>query len=56
VARGVDCLRQMQLADGQWPRQSQSGVFFSTALLDYRLYKDYFPAWALARFSRLSSS
>lgn len=56
VARGVECLRQMQLADGQWPRQSQSGVFFSTALLDYRLYKDYFPAWALARFSRLSSS
>ena len=43
-------------ADGQWPRQSQSGVFFSTAMLDYRLYKDYFPAWALARFSRLSSS
>ncbi|HEX9102152.1 MAG TPA: prenyltransferase/squalene oxidase repeat-containing protein [Polyangia bacterium] len=56
VVRGVECLRQMQLADGQWPRQSQSGVFFSTALLDYRLYKDYFPAWALARFSRLSSS
>lgn len=56
VQRGVECLKQMQLADGQWPRQSQSGVFFSTAMLDYRLYKDYFPAWALARFSRLSSS
>jgi lanosterol synthase len=56
VARGVECLKKMQLADGQWPRQAQSGVFFSTAMLDYRLYKDYFPAWALARFSRLSSS
>ena len=56
VVRGVERLRAMQLPDGQWPRQSQSGVFFSTALLDYRLYKDYFPAWALARFSRLSSS
>jgi lanosterol synthase len=56
IARGIDCLKKMQLADGQWPRQSQSGVFFSTAMLDYRLYKDYFPAWALARFSRLSSS
>lgn len=56
VSRGVACLERMQLPDGQWPRQSQSGVFFSTAMLDYRLYKDYFPAWALARFSRLSSS
>jgi lanosterol synthase len=56
VQRGAECLRALQLPDGQWPRQSQSGVFFSTALLDYRLYKDYFPAWALARFSRLSSS
>ncbi|MGZ3426083.1 MAG: 2,3-oxidosqualene cyclase, partial [Polyangia bacterium] len=56
VVRGIERLRAMQRPDGQWPRQSQSGVFFATALLDYRLYKDYFPAWALARFSRLSSS
>ncbi|HEY1587107.1 MAG TPA: prenyltransferase/squalene oxidase repeat-containing protein [Polyangia bacterium] len=56
ILRGIECLKSMQLADGQWPRQAQSGVFFSTAMLDYRLYKDYFPAWALARFSRLSSS
>ena len=56
VRRGIECLGNLQLADGQWPRQSQSGVFFSTAMLDYRLYKDYFPTWALARFSRLSSS
>ncbi|MDB4968220.1 MAG: squalene cyclase [Myxococcales bacterium] len=56
IGRGIDCLRAMQQADGQWPRQSQAGVFFSTAMLDYRLYKDYFPAWALARFARLSGS
>jgi lanosterol synthase len=56
VVRGVERLRALQGADGQWPRQSQSGVFFATALLDYRLYKDYFPAWALARFSRLLAS
>ena len=54
VARGIDCLRGLQRSDGQWPRQAQSGVFFSTALLDYRLYKDYFPAWALARHARLT--
>jgi squalene/oxidosqualene cyclase-like protein len=53
IARGIERLRAMQLADGQWPQQSQSGVFFSTALLDYRLYKDYFPAWALARHAHL---
>jgi lanosterol synthase len=56
IARGVECLRAMQLPDGQWPRQAQSGVFFSTALLDYRLYKDYFPTWALARYAHLTAS
>jgi squalene/oxidosqualene cyclase-like protein len=56
ITRGIECLRRMQAADGQWPRQSQSGVFFSTALLDYRLYKDAFPTWALARFSRLTGA
>jgi squalene/oxidosqualene cyclase-like protein len=54
IAHGVACLRALQLGDGQWPRQSQSGVFFSTALLDYRLYKDYFPTWALARYAHLT--
>lgn len=56
IARGVACLERMQRPDGQWPRQSQSGVFFATAMLDYRLYKDYFPAWALARYARLTQN
>jgi lanosterol synthase len=56
IARGIACLRQLQLADGSWPQQSQSGVFFVTAMLDYRLYKDVFPAWALARQARLLQS
>jgi len=51
VRRGVECLQRMQRADGSWPRQSQSGVFFATALLDYRLYKDNFSTWALARYA-----
>jgi squalene/oxidosqualene cyclase-like protein len=54
IARGVLRLRALQLPDGQWPQQAQSGVFFSTAMLDYRLYKDYFPAWALARYEQLT--
>jgi len=33
---------------GGWPQQAASGIFFQTAVLDYRLYRDIFPAWALA--------
>jgi len=36
--------------NGDWPRDSVNGVFFGTAMLDYRLYNTYFPTWALARF------
>ena len=32
-----------------YPEQAVAGVFFGTAMLHYRLYKAYFPAWALAR-------
>ncbi len=49
IERGLTWLRAKQQADGSWPQQSQSGIFFSTAMLDYRLYKDYFPTWALKR-------
>ncbi|MFO0760673.1 MAG: prenyltransferase/squalene oxidase repeat-containing protein [Byssovorax sp.] len=49
VQRGLSFLRSMQRPDGSFPRQSPAGVFFGTAMLEYRLYKDYFPAWALAR-------
>ena len=49
VRRGVAWLTAMQQPDGSWPRQAVAGVFFGTAMLDYRLYKDYFPLWALAR-------
>jgi len=58
IRRGLECLISLQAlgTDGAWPQQSQSGVFFSTAMLDYRLYKDYFPTWALARATSLSRS
>jgi squalene/oxidosqualene cyclase-like protein len=45
--RGLDWLVQHQLPDGDWPRDSVNGVFFGTAMLDYRLYNSYFPLWAL---------
>ena len=42
-----------QQENGDWPRQSVNGVFFGAAMLDYRLYHIYFPAWALARYIRM---
>jgi lanosterol synthase len=53
VKRGVEWLRSRQQADGSWPRQAVNGVFFGTAMLDYRLYASYFPVWALARHAAL---
>jgi lanosterol synthase len=54
VRRGRQCLLDLQDQDspGQWPRQAPSGIFFGTAVLDYRLYKDVFPTWALTASSR----
>lgn len=49
--RAAACLADLQ-QDGEWPEQWMTGVFFHTALLDYRLYRTYFPVWALARYAR----
>ena len=47
--RGAAWLARRQDGDGDWARDSVNGVFFGTAMLDYRLYNSIFPAWALAR-------
>jgi lanosterol synthase len=52
VRRGRSRLESMQSPDGSWPPGAVNGVFFGTAMLDYRLYHAYFPAWALARVPR----
>jgi lanosterol synthase len=54
VARGLAWLRQTQQPDGSWPQQAVNGVFFGSAMLDYRLYKSYFPTWALTRAAALT--
>jgi 2,3-oxidosqualene cyclase len=53
VHRGIAWLRFMQRADGSWPHQAVNGVFFGSAMLDYRLYSTYFPVWALNRYAVL---
>jgi lanosterol synthase len=52
VRRGIAALLRLQQPDGSWPHQSQAGVFFTTCVLDYLYYKDYFPTWALATYAR----
>ncbi|HXV35869.1 MAG TPA: prenyltransferase/squalene oxidase repeat-containing protein, partial [Myxococcota bacterium] len=52
IVRGARFLIEQQLASGEWPRQDPAGVFFRTALLDYTLYRQYFPLWALALYEQ----
>jgi|SRR5579883_219023 len=49
VQRGAEWLDRHLPEDGSSPREAVNGVFFGTAMLDYDLYRAYFPAWALAR-------
>ena len=50
IERGVHFLIERQDAHGEWPQQDMAGVFFRTALLDYTLYRSYFPLWALGLY------
>ncbi len=52
ISRGVRFLIDTQKASGAWPRQQASGVFFRTALLEYALYRDYFPLQALGLYEQ----
>ncbi len=50
IDRGVQYLLDRQGDGGEWPRELATGVFFNTAVLDYVLYRQVFPTWALARW------
>lgn len=52
ISRGVQYLVNTQADDGTWPKQDMTGVFFRTALLDYVLYRQYFPLHALGLYER----
>ena len=52
ISRGIQYLLSTQDANGTWPRQDMAGVFFRTALLDYVLYRQYFPLHALGLYEQ----
>ena len=52
IDRGIAFLLSVQRPDGSWPPEHPTGVFFNTAVLDYVLYRQIFPTWALARYLR----
>ncbi|HET6338034.1 MAG TPA: FAD-dependent oxidoreductase [Polyangiales bacterium] len=50
IERGARFIARAQLGNGEWPREEPAGLFFRTALLEYELYRCYFPIWALAAY------
>lgn len=52
LARAASFLETTQQDSGEWPDGEFVGVFFETALLNYRLYRQYFPVMALALWDR----
>jgi lanosterol synthase len=50
LQRGINHLLDRQAATGGWPREGVNGVFFGTAMLEYKLYNSYFPLMALNHF------
>lgn len=50
MTRAASLLARRQSDDGTWPKQDPEGVFFRSALLDYVLYRRYFPVWALGAY------
>lgn len=54
IEKGILLLKQKQLSNGDWPKESPAGVFFGNGILVYSLYKNYFPLWALSFYEKYS--
>jgi lanosterol synthase len=50
IERAAQWMIAKQEPDGTWAKQDPEGIFFHTALLDYALYRRYFPVWALGLY------
>jgi 2,3-oxidosqualene cyclase len=55
VRRAIAWLCRKQAPDGSWPEGAVNGVFFGSAMLIYRLYPAYFPAWAINCYLAVAS-
>jgi squalene-hopene/tetraprenyl-beta-curcumene cyclase len=54
TARGVDYLVRTQLPDGSWDEPEFTGTGFPRDfMLNYHLYRQYWPLWALGRYRRM---
>lgn len=51
--RGIRCLLEKQLPNGDWPQENISGVFNKSCAISYTSYRNVFPIWTLGRFSQL---
>ncbi|MEM1413543.1 MAG: prenyltransferase/squalene oxidase repeat-containing protein, partial [Myxococcota bacterium] len=52
MARAAAWLADAQTPEGDWESPFMAGVFFRTALLDYRMYRRIFPVQALGTYLR----
>ena len=56
IKKGVEFLISQQSAEGDFPQQSISGVFNHSCGITYTAYRNVFPAWALARYVKLTNA
>ncbi|XP_028924452.1 lanosterol synthase isoform X1 [Ornithorhynchus anatinus] len=53
LERGIKCLLDKQLPNGDWPQENISGVFNKSCAISYTSYRNIFPIWTLGRFAHL---